>query len=290
MAQGAQADQPKVVGDFTVARTLSSDIVGHRWLGLRDSQYWTVRQVDEQRVVVLDHARKLTPAVRHQQLVEYKSVFEDKHVGTCKVADSIDRPRLSEAALIGLDLAAQLKVFVPIAKALQHLHDHDAVHGNLRPETIWVFGSGGRPQVIIDDAGLLFRGHEDHARLAREVWPWLAPEVIKASLENNADALREAAGPGADCYSLAMMLTALVGRWPVFAGCRSAEEIIARKQHDKVVFGLIAGANTIDVPGLQRLIRDATAPKVGERLASAATFAARLNEVVDSQAAGGNDG
>ncbi|RYP23251.1 hypothetical protein DL765_001160 [Monosporascus sp. GIB2] len=76
-----------------------------------------------------------------------------------------------------ISMETRLKMCAEIAGALEVIHRHDIIHGDVKPENILVFGESPNAVVAkIADFGYSTVGSRDHITVA-ESSPWVAPEV-----------------------------------------------------------------------------------------------------------------
>ena len=156
---------------------------------------------------------RLLSAADHPRIVTVYDLVEDTGHDPYLVMEYIDgRPlvdHVREAGPGGLPRLA-----VQVLDALRNLHSLGGVHGDLKPDSILVCGSGDSLDVKLVDVGFDAPAAESLPTL-RGTLPYLAPEAIRSA----------AADGRSDLYSLGVVLfEALTGACP-FSGS-SPEEIM----------------------------------------------------------------
>jgi tRNA A-37 threonylcarbamoyl transferase component Bud32 len=151
-----------------------------------------------------------TAALRHPHIVR---VFEFGECGGRPFysMEFIDGPSLEERLGRGtLAGRAAARYLAPVARAVQHAHDHGILHRDLKPSNILLDGDD-RPHVT--DFGIAKRlaGGDERTRTGAIVGSpsYMAPEQAAG---------RKEVGPAADVYGLGSLLYALLTGRPPFLG------------------------------------------------------------------------
>jgi serine/threonine protein kinase len=168
-----------------------------------------------------------------------------------------------------LQVRELIQIVLPLCDALEYLHRSNVVHGNVKPENIYL--SGGlkafNPKLL--DYGLaLFRGTNSIAAAQGGLADprYLAPECL----------VGQPPTPRSDLYSLGVLMYEALSGFPPFAGA-SAEEIVA-KQASAPPPPLLVGCE-----GLARIISSCLSCDPRKRYASAAELKAELAIELDLQ-------
>jgi serine/threonine-protein kinase len=188
---------------------------------------YLAREEDADRLVALKLVRAATdPAARERFRVEVRAMARLGHPNVVRVfaveldrpdpfftMEYVDGPGLDRRLLADgpLPVAEAVRVMEPVARAVQHAHDEEVIHRDLKPGNV-IVGSDGVPRVT--DFGLAKR--LDTAD-GLTVWDavlgtpgFMAPE--------QAGGRNEEVGPAADVYGLGATLYALLTGHPPFAG------------------------------------------------------------------------
>ncbi|MBW2316986.1 MAG: protein kinase, partial [Deltaproteobacteria bacterium] len=116
--------------------------------------------------------------------------------------------RLREATDHRLAVQEALRIATDVARALQHAHDRQIVHRDVKPGNVWLAADG---TALLGDFGLAYQ--EDRSRLTQEgtmlgTVAYMPPE----------QALGRRANARSDLYSLGAMLYEMLAGRPPFAG------------------------------------------------------------------------
>jgi serine/threonine protein kinase len=164
-----------------------------------------------------------------------------------------------------------------LALALQEAHNHGIIHRDLKPANV-ILNKNGEP--IIMDFGLAKRVDDQNQRLTRTgqvlgTIVYMSPEQVTGNM-----ALM---GPGADIYSLGVILYELLTAQAPFEGTPAS-----------VVTNIVAGAVPLvrehrpDVPArLEAICAKAMEKEIADRFASMNVFASALGEFLRQEAATG---
>ncbi|MBN1525764.1 MAG: response regulator [Spirochaetales bacterium] len=108
-----------------------------------------------------------------------------------------------------IDTITFLKIAIPIAQTIGFLHSNNMIHGNLKPENIFLSEQDDKIEVTIADFGIhLVRDIHKAFQLRRsEIFSFMAPE--------QSGVLKRPIGPHTDLYTLGVIFyTILAGRPP----------------------------------------------------------------------------
>lgn len=164
------------------------------------------------------------------------------------------------------------KLVRDVASALQHAHDHQIVHRDVKPQNLLLDRTG---HVFVADFGLARDerfGEVTRTRRAMGTLHYMSPEQI--------DTARNVVDTRTDVYSLGVVLYELLGLRRPFDGASEIEVI------DRIHRGEVRAVETLNpkVPlALARVTRRAMARDVERRYASCAELAADLERFSNGQ-------
>ena len=192
--------------------------------------------------LILEEARILAK-LNHPNIVTVYDAFE--YQNTIALAmEHLEGDTLQQALETGSIKGSALDIAYQLAKAIQEIHAHDIIHGDIKPSNI-VFDAQGHIKVI--DFGLSFTANpitnfptinqeegENHSTL-KGTLPYLAPEVISGHKQ----------GKASDIFALgAVFYEIFVGR-PAFSANHEAallQEILNKKITEASL------AEVVDIP------------------------------------------
>ena len=228
----------------------------------------------------LDEARVLRAAAMaarldHSALVRVLGAGRDAHrlwvasayVDGHSLQRELDRRRATERPFAARELAALL---APVARGLQHAHEHGVLHRDVKPGNLLLRRDGS---LLLGDFGLARDDNPANALTAagelRGTLAYMAPEQLQPG----------PVGPAVDIHALGVVAIECATLLLPFGGATAAATMaqIARRQ-------------PWSVPGWHRLHRDlqavlamATAKDPRDRYATAAAFAADLERLAAAQ-------
>ncbi|MCA9568349.1 MAG: serine/threonine protein kinase, partial [Myxococcales bacterium] len=196
------AQTPGRLGQYEPTRLLATGGSAQIWLATDDEGNEValkVARTDQNRPALLREAQILSTA-RHPGIVQMLDAGEDgRWIALERVRgllmDDWARDKPPEAIV---------KVAFELVEALEHLHSHGVIHGDLKPSNV-IIDTEGRARLL--DLGIASFSHE-------------APDTFKGTLGYAAPELlrREQATEATDIYGLgAMLYTCLTGRTPFVA-------------------------------------------------------------------------
>lgn len=193
------------------------DVVLERRVALKVLREQDVDVSDEERERLLREARAVAKldsphvaVVHHVEVVKGRGfVLEMEHVGGGSLARLLgDDDPLAREAPPPLAAARAVEIALQIATALRAAHRKGVVHGDLKPENVLLTPEGTVKLVDFGLAHILTERRPDSIGTIAGSPSYMAPEVI----------LGEGAGPGADVWSLGVLLYRMTtGRLPFAA-------------------------------------------------------------------------
>jgi serine/threonine protein kinase/Flp pilus assembly protein TadD/plastocyanin len=260
-----------IVGSFQLVRWLGAGGTGDVWL---------CEDVSSARSVALklphaDHIRD--PKTRQEFLREARAGGMLEHPGIAAVYDvgeSPCGPYIAMEFVDGPSLRAVLRERRPsfaesvgwmtaIAEAVACAHAHGIVHGDLSPGNL-MLDSAGRPRVV--DFGLartLFSATDSSHSQIHGTYPYMAPELLRGHRP----------GVGSDVYALGIVLFELLTGQHPHEGRSPGAYLRAVLDGPPRDPGSLEPRLAAD---LRRVVLDAIAPVLEERIAGAGELAARL--------------
>lgn len=208
---------------------------------------------------------QLLEDLHHPNLVQgYGSLQVEERPGL--LLEYVDGPTLREAAQQGpLGWEQVARYGVQLARALDKLHRHGALHRDVKPHNVLIDGARG---AVLADLGLV-RRHED-PELTRHGAALGSPAYMSPEQARDPSGV----GPEADVYSLGATLHHALSGAPPFLG-KGVGEVIHRVLH------MEPEPLPIGVPEpLQRVLATALAKDPDRRYARARDLAADLGRVL----------
>ncbi len=189
------------------------------------------------------------------------------------VMDFVDGPNLDALVAeegIGVRKAAQ--VTRALALALEHAHQHNVVHRDVKPENVIVDRATGEPRIT--DFGIvkeLAADDEDERKLTQTGFTLGSPCYMSPE---QAEGRHDLVGPPSDVYSLAATLYELLTGAPPFDG-ESIHEIMTRVVRDEAV--AVRARNPAVPPQLEVVCMKGLEKDLERRYPSARSFAEDLD-------------
>lgn len=186
-----------------------------------------------------DNNKNITTLTNYSKFEQLSSIIDHYQQGKCK--EKYDNTKL-QIILIG------------ICFGMMYLHENHILHGNLRPENIYIDDNF---QPIISDFGLtqIFKLHDSKYLSNYKNIVYLAPEILK----NNQYSEKS------DIYAFGMVM------YEIIFGCRCYSNIIKEKHLDekrlksKIINGLRPKIIKPIKKGLQQLIESCWSSNLSER-------------------------
>lgn len=195
---------------------------------------------------------------RHPNLVRGLA-FHEFDDALVLLMERVDGERLFDRALRSrLPVAEACQVLTAAARALQAVHDHGYLHGDIKPDNV-LYDPHGRHRLV--DLGLARRWPcLVPGQVAGTPW-YMAPETIRGGV----------LGPAADVYALGMMAYELLAGHLPFPPADGPVEIM-RQQIEAMPFPLAAAAPHLPAD-LIRIVMRAIEKDAAQRPGSATAFA-----------------
>jgi serine/threonine-protein kinase len=204
---------------------------------------------------------------KHPNIVQVYETGSDGDVHYIAM-ELVEGKTLGEWRKSGPSIRRQVQVLRDVAQAVQHAHDHDVLHRDLKPKNILVDGEG-KPFVVDFGIARPLRDDPSVSGVVVGTASYMSPEQAKhgVSLDGRADV-----------YSLGTILyEMLAGRSP-FEG-QSKEEIVRRLRAGSVPppggFSRSRPFTSVDA-AIERICLQAMAPEREKRTPSAKALAAQL--------------
>ena len=212
---------------------------------------------------------KLASEISHPNIVSIVDYGEDPSFGAFMVMELVEGERLCSQC-DPMSVRRTLEILGQIADALDHVHKHGIVHGDVKAENIVLAteatGTRRRRIARLLDFGLARRGHEDGDRTISGTPAYLAPERITGGPAN----------ASADVYALGVLgYLLLTGTLP-FTG--SLAELYAAHRLGVIPNLSEQRGEKLDA-AVEALILRALARDPAARHASASAFRYELNTV-----------
>jgi serine/threonine protein kinase/ABC-type phosphate transport system substrate-binding protein len=171
-----------------------------------------------------------------------------------------------------------LPIMQQVCNAIQYAHDHDVIHGNIKPSNVFVAADG---RILLADFGIV-RGYDDSQQSLTRVG-WGSAEY--AAPEQSLGVLRQAS----DIYALGVLLFRILTGYPPFVG-QSPVEVLLKHVRQQT-----PSARSID-PGISDAVdgvlqmamrkrsddRFASAQELSDALQAAVTFSPVASPVARS--------
>ncbi|KAI8873376.1 kinase-like protein [Ramicandelaber brevisporus] len=102
-------------------------------------------------------------------------------------------------------------IFYQIALALKHLHERNISHRDVKPENCLLSNKSKYPRALLTDFGMAtVVAKEKMMQTFCGTFQYIAPEVIKPELSGSGDGKDSGYGKGVDCWSLGVLLYAML--------------------------------------------------------------------------------
>lgn len=184
-------------------------------------------------------------------------------VGTGTLDDLMKRVGGKFSAMQALPIMQQL------CNAVQYAHDHDVIHGNIKPSNIFVAGDG---RMLLSDFGIVRRYDDSQQSLTRIGWgsaEYAAPEQSLGVLRCSSD-----------IYTLGVLLFRILTGHPPFTGQTPVEVLLKHVRQQAPSARLLEPTISDPVDGVLRMAmqkrsddRFATAEEFSNALLAAVTVA-----------------
>lgn len=217
---------------------------------------------DSTAVQHLVHEASLTARLAHPAIVPVHQLFHDEHAGPVMVMSLLEGQTWQERLEEGPPgIEATVAIAIEVARALEHAHERDILHLDLKPQNIFL-GPNGAVH-LIDWGNALDLANDPPRRTLRGTPAFMAPEMTEPE--------RTPLGPATDVYLLgATLFAALVGRPP-------------HLKHD-LLGSMRAARDPVQLPedlpdDLRRVLKRALALTPADRYGSAAAFRTALQQL-----------
>ncbi len=278
----ARADPRRTIGRYVLLEKLGQGGMGvvHRAFDLGLHRSVAIKLLHpapggpasaERRLARFRREASATGRLRHEGIVSIHEVGEH-HGHPFIVMDLVDGESLQ--AILDreeLDPRRLADVVRRAALAIQHAHDQDIVHRDVKPENILVDGQG-RPRIV--DFGLAFDAAAERLTMSGELLGtplYMAPEQL-------ADGGGDRAGPPTDVYGLGGVLyRGLTGSPPFVADAMI--NVVRMLARDEPVAP--RRRNPATPPALEAITLRCLRKRPADRFASAAELAAALGRFLD---------
>ncbi len=159
-----------------------------------------------------------------------------------------------------------LPIMQQLCSAVQYAHDHDVIHGNIKPTNIFVAADG---RMLLSDFGIV-RGYDDSQQSLTRVG-WGSAEY--AAPEQSLGVLRRAS----DIYSLGVLLFRILTGQPPFTG-HTPVEVLLKHVRQQAPSARALDANISDA--VDGVLHMALQKRSDDRFASAEEFSNALAAAV----------
>lgn len=168
---------------------------------------------------------------------------------------------------VGIPLAQATRWARQACQGVARLHDHRLLHGDIKPENLFL---NSRRDAVVGDLGLAQLLDENGMVEACGSRPTMAPEVARVGVPGQAVPTRRTYGVGSDVYSLGATLFWMLAGAPPVPGAMTNADVWGASQPD-----LWEVAPHIP-KGLRDIVNRAVARNVDDRYASPADLDAAL--------------
>jgi serine/threonine protein kinase len=155
-----------------------------------------------------------------------------------------------------------LPIMQQLCSAVQYAHDHDVIHGNIKPTNIFIASDG---RMLLSDFGIV-RGYDDSQQSLTRVG-WGSAEY--AAPEQSLGVLRR----GSDIYSLGVLLFRILTGQPPFTG-HTPVEVLLKHVRQQAPSARSLDANISDA--VDGVLRMALQKRSDDRFVSAQEFSNAL--------------
>src|ERR1700694_1001538 len=114
-----------------------------------------------------------------------------------------------------------LPIMQQLCSAVQYVHNHDVIHGNIKPTNVFVAVEG---RMVLSDFGIVRRYDDGQQSLSRVGWE----SAEYAAPEQSLGVLRRAS----DIYALGVLLFRILTGYPPFVG-QSPVEVLLKHVHQQ---------------------------------------------------------
>lgn len=220
---------------------------------------------------------RLAARVAHEHIVPVYQVGENE-TGPWYSMQLVDGPSLHELCIERPLPAERAVCYVErIARALDTVHRHGVLHGDIKPHNILIEDDSDRPMLTDFGLGDLIIGESGRAQESvAGTLSYMAPEIAQAALSNSTDGVAAARSVSSDVYSLGVTLWfALTGQSP----CSEVESPRNRLQEIAAGRTALDQMDTLSVPiELARICIKCQAVDPDDRYRSAGELADALRD------------
>ncbi|MBS0460957.1 MAG: serine/threonine protein kinase [Proteobacteria bacterium] len=292
VAAATAHDDPQRFGAWRVLRALGAGGMGQVWLGERDDgqfeQRVAIKQVawpTQDLIRRFGEERRILARLDHPNIARLIDAGMDVRGAPYLVMEYVDgEPITPWAHAHGLDLAARVRLFLPVLEAVQSAHSQLVVHRDIKPGNVLV-DAHGTPKLLDFGIARLLDDPQTEAARTRTVLraltaEYASPEQIRG----------DAVGIPSDIYSLGIVLyELLVGARPYrFASTSPAaiERTVCEAEPARPSAAWVApmGPGAGNARDLDAVVLKALAKEPARRYASCAEFAAGLQRWLDGDA------